>query len=58
MVQQRSMDVGHVMTILDGMEPEFVCGAMCHAASNAAAGHPDSKTVRMPTNILSCDGRD
>src|SRR5436305_119995 len=39
------MNVGHVMAVLDGVEADFVGGAVDNAALEAAAGHADSEAV-------------
>ena len=47
LVQERGVDVGHVMTIFDGVEADLVGRAMDDAALDPAAGHPDREAERM-----------
>ena len=45
LVQDRGVDVGDVMPVLDGVEAEFVGRAVDDAALDAAAGQPDREAV-------------
>ena|SRR2546425_6669314 len=45
--QDCCVDVGHVMTVLDGVETQFVRDTMLDAALDAGAGEPCAKTSRM-----------
>src|SRR5207247_1403514 len=45
--QDCCVDIGHVMTVLDGVETQFVRHAMLDAPSNAGAGEPRAKGLRM-----------
>ena len=47
LVQDRGVDVGDVVAVLDGVEAELVGGAVDDAALDAAAGHPDREAVGM-----------
>ena len=44
-VQDRGVDVGDVMPVLDGVEAELVGRAVDDAPLDAAAGHPDREAV-------------
>src|SRR4051812_11369779 len=46
-MENRGVDVGNVVTILDRVKTNLVCGAMHHAPLEAAAGHPNSKSKDM-----------
>ena len=41
------MDIGDVVAILDGVETEFIRGAVHDAAFYSAAGEPRAKSLRM-----------
>ena len=43
LLQDRGVDVGDVVAILDGVEADFVGRAMHDAALESAAGHPDGE---------------
>src|ERR1700729_2736600 len=45
--EQRGVDVGDVVRMLDGVEAQLVGRAVDDAPLEAAAGHPDRKAVRM-----------
>src|SRR5258705_5550995 len=45
--QDCCVDVGHVMTVLDGVETQFVRHTMLDAALNAGAGERRAKALRM-----------
>src|SRR5262245_58855305 len=47
LVQHRRVDVGDIMTALDGVEADFVCRAMGDAALDTAAGQPDREAIGM-----------
>ncbi len=46
-VEDRGVNIGDVMRMLDGVKAEFVGAAMDGAALGAATGHPDTETIRM-----------
>src|SRR5581483_5382093 len=41
------MNIGHVMTVLDGVKPEFVRPAVNDPALKTSAGHPHTEAIRM-----------
>jgi hypothetical protein len=43
LVQDRGMDVGHIVPILNRMKAELIGGSVHCAALDAAAGHPDGE---------------
>ena len=45
LVQDRGVDVGDVVAVLDGVEADLVGRAVDDAALDAAAGHPDREAV-------------
>ena len=45
LVQDRGVDVGDVVAVLDGVEAELVGRAVDDAALDAAAGQPDGEAV-------------
>ncbi len=47
LVQNSGVDVGDVVAVLDGVEAEFVSGAVGDPTFNTTAGHPDAKAVRV-----------
>src|SRR4051812_4890688 len=47
LVEHRGMKIGHVMRILDGMETNFVGGAVCDATLDPAARQEAAEGVRM-----------
>src|SRR5579872_1508181 len=47
LMQHGGVNVGDVVAIFHRMEAQFVCGAMHHAALDAAAGHPGGEPKRM-----------
>jgi hypothetical protein len=47
LVQDRGVDVGDVVAVLDGVEAELVGGAVGDAALDPAAGQPDSEAERV-----------
>ena len=53
LVQQSRVDIGHVMTILDGVEAELVGRAMDDAPLDPAAGHPGREAERMMVAAVS-----
>ncbi len=46
-VKNGGVDVGDVMPVFYGMEPELIGCAMDDAASDAATGHPDREPIVM-----------
>ena len=53
LVQQRGMDVGHVVTIFDGVETKLVGCAVYHAPLDPTAGHPRREAERMVVAAVS-----
>src|SRR5206468_2937663 len=47
LVQDGGVDVGDVVAVVGGMEPDLVGGAVGDPALDAAAGHPDREAVRV-----------
>ena len=41
LVQNSGMDVGHIVSVFNGMEAKFIGGTVDSAASNATASQPD-----------------
>ena len=46
-MQDRRVDVGDVVRILDGVKTQFIGCAVSDAAFNAAAGQPAGETLRV-----------
>src|SRR5437016_5937524 len=46
-VEDRGVDVGDIMAVLDGVEAQLVGGAMDNAPLDAATGQPDREAVVM-----------
>jgi hypothetical protein len=47
LMQDRRVDVGDVMPILDGMKAKFIGGAVLNTSRDTAPGQPRAKTLRM-----------
>ena len=47
LVQQRGVDVRHVVTIFDGVVADLVGRAVDDSPLDPAAGHPDREPIRM-----------
>src|SRR5205807_532263 len=47
LVQQGRVDVGDVVTVLDGVKTDLVRSAVNHTGLDSAAGHPNGKSERM-----------
>jgi hypothetical protein len=47
LVQDRGMDVGHIVTLLDGVKTNLVGGAVDDTAADAAARQPGTEALRM-----------
>ena len=47
LMQHRGVNVRDVMTILDGVKPEFIRDAVLNAALHSAAGKPRAEALRM-----------
>ena len=45
--ENRGVDIGDIMAILDGMEADFIGLAVSHTALDAAAGQPGAEALRM-----------
>src|SRR6266567_9621688 len=45
--QDGCVDIGHIMTVLNGVETQFVRHAVLDAAPHARAGEPRAKGLRM-----------
>jgi hypothetical protein len=47
LVENRSVDVGHIMSMLDRVKAEFVGRPMCNATLDPATSHPNGKPEGM-----------
>ena len=57
LVQDRGVDVGDVVAVLDGVEAELVGRAVDDAALDAAAGQPDGEAVGVVVAAVGRPGR-
>ena len=56
-MQDRGVDVGDVVPILDGVEADLVGGAVDDAALDAAAGQPGAEALRMVVAAVALGAR-
>ena len=47
LMQERCVQIGHVVRMLHGMEPQFISGPVHEASFDSSSGHPDAESVGM-----------
>ena len=57
LLQNRGVEVGHVVPVLDGVETDLVRGAVGDAALDAAAGQPDAEPGQVVVAVFAVEER-